>query len=57
MHIAGKAAYIDVPASHAIILHVCEKLGLHKIFDNGECIRMARFRSDEDKQLKILEES
>jgi hypothetical protein len=25
---AGQGAYLDVPANHAVLIHICEKLGL-----------------------------
>ena len=32
--------YIDVPVSHAELLHICEKIGLIKISENRDTVRM-----------------
>ena len=42
IHIAGKAAYMDVPVSNRVLLHICEKSGLHRTVEDGERIRMVK---------------
>lgn len=40
--VAGDEAYIDVPASHKSLLHICERIGLVRTEENDHTIRMKR---------------
>jgi len=40
--VAGEGAYIDVPASHTVLLRVCEKAGLVRREESADVIRMAK---------------
>ena len=38
----GHEAYIDVPREKESLIHVCEKIGLKKIAEDANCIRMTK---------------
>ena len=40
--IVGHEAYIDVPREKESLIHVCEKIGLKKIAEDANCIRMTK---------------
>jgi GNAT superfamily N-acetyltransferase len=41
----GAGACINVPQSHEVLFHICEKLGLVKIGEGAEMIRMGKPKS------------
>lgn len=40
--VVGHEAYIDVPREKESLIHVCEKIGLKKIAEDANCIRMTK---------------
>lgn len=40
--VVGHEAYIDVPREKKSLIHVCEKIGLKKIAEDANCIRMTK---------------
>jgi len=40
--VAVKDAYIDVPLTNEVLLHICDKLNLIKVFENTEIVRMKK---------------
>ncbi|MBO5417309.1 MAG: hypothetical protein J6A50_01735 [Clostridia bacterium] len=42
LSIGGSGAYIDVPMSNNELMHICDKLGLIKVKETGQIVRMAK---------------